>query len=71
MKKLLKLYVRFVQRILITILLTILYITVFSVTRFFMIFIPNKHFHRSSATDSYWISAEGYSSDINTALEQS
>jgi hypothetical protein len=71
MKKIIKIYVRFVQRILITILLTILYFTVLSITKLFVIILPNKHLRRSSNADTFWIPAEGYSTDMDSSLEQS
>ena len=71
MKRFIKFYVRFVQRILIAILLTILYFTVFSVTKFFMLFISEKNNKLPVGKDSFWVTAEGYNSDMGTALEQS
>jgi hypothetical protein len=71
MKRIVHIYVRFIQRILITIFLTILYFLVFSVTKLFMLLVPNKNKRRSAKSNSFWINAEGYVSDMNSALEQS
>ena len=71
MKKFLHFYIRFVQKILITILLTILYFVAFSITKLFLAIFPNNYFRRIKKTDTYWITAEGYSKDKSSALEQS
>ena len=71
MKKIIRIYVRFVQRILITILLSVLYITVFSFTKLFYIIFPSKHTQHKKSGDTYWLPAEGYTSDMKTAMEQS
>jgi len=71
MKRFIKFYIRFVQRILITLLLTLLYFTVFSITKIAMLFITDKKKQKFESSDSYWITAEGYTSDMSSALEQS
>ena len=71
MKRFIKFYVRFIQKILITIFLTLLYFTVFSITKIFMLFIPDKKRQQFVSKESYWIKAEGYTSDMESALEQS
>lgn len=71
MKKIVHFYVRFIQKILITIFLTILYFLVLSVTKFFIRIIPKKNKRRSTEINSFWIHAEGYKADMNSALEQS
>ena len=71
MKKLLKIYVRFIQKILISILLTFLYFIIFSLTKLLMLVIANKHFYHTLKTETFWKSAEGYTSEMKSALEQS
>ena len=71
MKKFLKLYIRFVQKILITILLTILYFLIFSITKLIVLVFPNKHLKRKKQTDTYWLEAEDYGSNFESSLEQS
>jgi hypothetical protein len=71
MKKIIKIYVRFVQKILITILLTLLYFTIFSITKLIMFFFPGKLSKRRVTGNTFWIPAEGYNSDMETATEQS
>ena len=70
MKRFIKFYVRFVQKILITIFLTLLYFIAFSITKFFMFVFPRKH-KQTINKNSYWLTAEGYTSDMESALEQS
>lgn len=71
MKKIINLYIRFVQKILITILLTIVYFIVFGITKLVMFIFPGKHLKRLKKMDTYWLDAEGYTADINSAMEQS
>jgi len=71
MKQLLNFYIRFVQKILITILLTILYFIAFSITKLLLTLVPNKHFRHLKNCDSYWLTAEDYSANKSSALEQS
>ena len=71
MKKFIRIYVRFVQKILITILLTILYFIAFSITKLILIIFPNKHFRQFKNCDSYWIPAEDHSANTSSAFEQS
>lgn len=68
MKKIINLYVRFVQKILITILLTLLYFTVFSFTRLIYMFKSGKSY---AGENTYWVDAKGYTPDMDSALEQS
>jgi len=68
MKKIISLYVRFVQKILIGILLTLLYFTVFSFTRLFYVFKSGKSY---AGDNTYWIDAKGYTPDMDSAMEQS
>ena len=71
MKRIIRIYVRFIQRILITFFLTILYFLGFGVTKLFMFLIPTKHKKTSDKSDSFWINAEGYTADMDSASEQS
>lgn len=71
MKKFINLYIRFVQKILISVLLTLVYFTFFSITKLIIIIFQNKRFKKDKKADSYWINAEGYTIDMDSALEQS
>ena len=71
MKKFINLYIRFVQKILISVLLTLVYFTFFSITKLIIIIFQNKRFKKDKKTESYWINAEGYTIDMDSALEQS
>jgi len=71
MKKIIKIYVRFVQKILVTILLTIVYFTVLGITKIFVFFFPGKFGRRCNTQDTFWLAAEDYNSDMQSALEQS
>jgi len=70
MKRIVRFYVRYVQKILITILLTILYFTVFSITKLFMSLVPGKK-TTTINNNSYWQTAANYNSDMESAFEQS
>ncbi|MBU0765733.1 MAG: hypothetical protein KJ607_12955 [Bacteroidetes bacterium] len=71
MKKIVKIYIRFVQKLLITILLTVLYITVFSLTKLLLYIFPGRYHIGKKEPGTYWLTAEGYTSDMDTAVEQS
>lgn len=71
MKKIIKIYVRFVQGILVTIFLTILYFFGFSITKLFLIIFPNKYYKRKLKGNTYWEKAEGYEPDMDAAAVQS
>lgn len=71
MKKLIYIYIKFVQKILITFLLTLTYFFVFSIVRFFMIFIPKENRNQKFQKNSFWKEADGYETDIDAAMTQS
>ena len=71
MKRIMRIYVRFVQKILITVFLTLLYFLGISMTKLFLIIVPSKHWRRSAQKDTYWITADGYGADMESAAEQS
>jgi hypothetical protein len=72
MKKIVWFYVRFVQKILITILLTIVYFLILGPT-LLLIFIFKKKilFKNFNKMDTYWIEAKDYTSDFQTNLSAS
>jgi len=70
-KRLLKIYIRFIQKILITILLTLLYFLVFSITKLIFVVFPGKHFKSKKGASSFWLDADGYLQDFDSSLEQS
>lgn len=71
MKKLLHIYIRFVQKILITTLLTLVYFLIFSLTMLFVFIFLDKLLKNKKNQNSYWIDAEGYVADLSSATEQS
>ena len=70
-KKFIGFYIRFVQKILISIFLTLLYFLAFGPTLVLMRLIPDKHFNRKLLKKTYWINSEGNDSDIMSSSEQS
>lgn len=70
-KKFIGFYIRFVQKILISIFLTLTYFLILSLTKLFMLFLPNKQTKRKLVNNSYWINSEGNDSDLKSIAEQS
>lgn len=71
MKKIINFYIRFVQKILIVLLLTILYFLVFGITRLLLVIFPNKNFRHIKNATTYWIPAKDDGNNESSAFEQS
>ena len=71
-KKFINSYIRFVQKILITILLTLLYFFGFGLTYLYMIFFKRDVvFSKFKVKESYWKEAKDYDANIENSLNQS
>ncbi len=71
MRKLLKAYIRFVQRILVTVLLSLLYTVGFGVTWLLACVFQRKLLSGSGSESSCWEPPQGYADDLEGAREQS
>jgi hypothetical protein len=72
MKKLIWIYIRFVQKILINIFLTLTYILVFPLTYvFYMIFTKDKINNKFKICSGYWQKASIYSDEPKDYINQS
>jgi hypothetical protein len=71
-KKFINNYIRFVQKILITILLSLLYFIGFGLTYLFLlIFKPSLLISRFKIKDSYWQMAKDYETNLEDSMHQS
>lgn len=70
-KRFVQAYVRFVQKVLITLLLTLLYVFGFGSTYLFAAVFRRKLLRGSPTGQSVWQSAEGYECDLERCSEQS
>ena len=73
MKKIINAYIRFMQRILITILLTVVYVVFFGITKLFLaLFMPRTLWRRKNKNeDSFWLKMKEEPVDMEHALQQS
>ena len=71
-KKIMQNLIRIIQRILITVSLTIIYFFGFGITLFFMMIFNRKVLRGYSEDDhTFWIEAKGYEADIDDTMRQS
>jgi hypothetical protein len=72
MKKFFNAYIRFMQRVLITILLSVVYIVFFGLTLVFMaIFKPKQIWRGGKNAGSFWLDSPEEPADMNHASQQS
>lgn len=72
MKKFFNAYIRFMQRVLITILLTVVYFVFFGLTLLFMaIFKPKQIWRGGKNATSFWLISPEEPTDMDHACQQS
>ena len=72
MKKFIQLYIRFVQKILITILLTIVYFFVIGPTLLLILIFKRRMLYKNyKKMNTYWVEAKDYTTDFENNLSAS